>query len=233
MDHVAYSGLDNLELMQEAANYNRHLASLIEGQLRRGDRVLDFGAGLGTFAIPLREGGVDLACVEADAQLAVRLRRLEVPTVATLAEVPDGSVDLVYTLNVLEHIADDAATVTALAGKLRPGGRLIVYVPAFPILFSAMDRKVGHLRRYRRGRLTALVAGAGLRVERAVHVDSLGFAASLLYRLVGSDAGDINEAALRTYDRLVFPLSRALDAVVGRWVGKNLLVIAVKPAGAG
>jgi SAM-dependent methyltransferase len=233
MDHAGYSGLDNLELMQEAANYNRYLASLIEKQLRRGDRVLDFGAGLGTFAVPLRDGGVDLVCVESDAQLAGRLRRLGVPTVATLAEIPDGSVDLAYTLNVLEHIADDGAVVAELVRTLKPGGRLLVYVPAFPILFSAMDHKVGHLRRYRRGPLVKLVAGAGLRVERAVHVDSLGFAASLLYRLVGSDTGDINEAALRTYDRLVFPLSRALDALVGRWVGKNLLVVAAKPAGAG
>jgi SAM-dependent methyltransferase len=233
MDHAGYSGLDNLELMQEAANYNRHLASLIEAQLRPCDRVLDFGAGLGTFAVPLRESGVDVVCVETDAQLAARLRRLAMPTVATLAELPDESIDLAYTLNVLEHIADDGAAVAGLARKLKPGGRLFVYVPAFPVLFSAMDRKVGHFRRYRRAPLVGLVAGAGLSVRRAVHVDSLGFAASLLYRLVGSDTGEIDAAALRTYDRLVFPVSRALDALVGRWVGKNLLVIAAKSAESG
>ena len=63
---------------------------------------------------------------------------------------------------------------------LRPGGRFYLYVPAFPLLFSAMDRKVGHHRRYRLAGLTSQLQRAGFRVLRARYADSLGFFATLL-----------------------------------------------------
>jgi SAM-dependent methyltransferase len=229
MTEVAYTGIENLEVMKEAKNYNRYLALLIERQLRPHDKVLDFGAGAGTFALPLMKRGVDVVAVEPDPVLGALLRQEAVPTVAGLEEIPDGSIDLIYTLNVLEHIADDRAAVGALAGKLKRGGRLLVYVPAFQILFSAMDRMVGHHRRYRREPLVEILALAGLDVHKAAYIDSLGFAATLLYRLIGGDRGEINRAALTMYDRVVFPVSRIIDVALHPWVGKNLLVLAGKP----
>jgi hypothetical protein len=112
--------------------------------------------------------------------------------------------------------------------RLRPGGRLFVYVPALGILTSAMDRQVGHLRRYRRAGLAALIEKAGFAIERAVYVDCLGFAAALAYRALGGD-GLLNRDAVRLYDRLVFPASRALDPVFGRWFGKNVCLTAIRP----
>src|SRR4029077_4273414 len=96
----------------------------------------------------------------------------------------------------------------------------------FPILFSALDRKVGHFRRYRHAGLAALLSLAGLRIERIAYQDCLGFAATLLFKLVGNDDGTINRRALILFDRCVFPLSRFLDRFTGRWVGKNLLAVA-------
>ncbi|MGI9264633.1 MAG: class I SAM-dependent methyltransferase, partial [Gammaproteobacteria bacterium] len=112
---------------------------------------------------------------------------------------------------------------------LRPGGRLLLYVPAFNVLFSSMDRKVGHFRRYRRRQLVALAGAAGFTVEQGRYVDSLGFLAALLYRFVGGDSGDINRRSLAVYDRFVFPLSRLLDTILWPFAGKNLLVTAAKP----
>lgn len=229
MVEAAYAGCDNLEVMEEAVNYNRYLLHTITRQIRPGDRVLDFGAGAGTFARPLAERGIALRCVEPDDGLRQRLRQSGLDAAADLAEIADASIDVIYTLNVLEHIADDRATAAALAARLAPGGRLIVYVPAFPILFSAMDRKVGHHRRYRRQGLRRLLTEAGLAVERIGYVDCLGFAAALLYRVVGDGGGEINRTALVAYDRFVFPVSRALDGLFHPWLGKNLLARARKP----
>jgi hypothetical protein len=97
------------------------------------------------------------------------------------------------------------------------------------VLFTAMDRKVGHLRRYRRAPLTALVRDAGLTVDEARYADSLGFFATLAYRALGRADGSIDRRALRAYDRLIFPLSRACDRLLSPWVGKNLMVVASKP----
>jgi SAM-dependent methyltransferase len=224
----SYSGVENLEVMAEAVNYNEYLAGLIAADLRPGDRVLDFGAGAGTFARPLLARAVDVTCVEPDGALRHRLETSHLKVHANLGDVPPASFDFIYTFNVLEHIEDDRGAIRELAVKLTGGGRLLIYVPAFQILFSSMDRKVGHHRRYRRSQLERLVAAAGLRVIDARYADSLGFTAALLYRMIGNDKGEINRAALRLYDRLAFPASSALDVVVSPWFGKNLVVRATK-----
>jgi len=225
-----YSGVENLEVMAEAENYNRFLLSLVTRHLEPGRRVADFGAGTGTFALPLRRQGVDIVAIEPDAALNARLRQAGIAAERDAAALPDGSLDLVYTFNVLEHIADDGAALRALARKLRPGGRLLVYVPAFAVLFTAMDHKVGHLRRYRRAGLRALVRGAGLAVDDVRYVDSLGFFATLAYRVLASGGdGSLDRRAVRVYDRLIFPVSRALDVLLSRCLGKNLLLLATKP----
>jgi SAM-dependent methyltransferase len=224
-----YTGTDNLEVMAEAVNYNAFLHAQVAARAQPGDRILDFGAGIGTFARELARHGHAVACLEPDPAQAQRLAADGLPVVRDLAEVPAASLDYVYTLNVLEHIDDDAAALRGIAARLRPGGRLMVYVPAFQVLYSSMDRKVGHVRRYRRAGLAAVVRAAGLDEVVARYVDSLGFLAALAYRVVGNDDGSIDRRALRAYDRYVFPVSRALDRLAGRWFGKNVLLTARKP----
>ena len=109
--------------------------------------------------------------------------------------------------------------------RLKPGGVLLVYVPAFPLLYSSMDRKVGHVRRYRHGRLVGLLGAAGLKVEFISHQDCLGFFAGLLFKLIGNDTGTFDRRSLVAYDRYVFPLSRRLDRLAGMFFGKNLLAV--------
>lgn len=215
--------------MAEAKNYNRFLASLIERHVRPHQTILDFGAGAGTFALPLVRRGFDVTCVEPDEGLRARLREAGAPVVPSLSSVTHESVEFAYSFNVLEHIADDAEALRELSSKLKPGARLLIYVPAFEILFSAMDRRVGHHRRYRCDRLIDLLTKSGLRVTEAAYADSLGFLATLIYRLVGDNTGEVDRSALKAYDRWVFPLSRALDGAVSRWIGKNLVATAEKP----
>jgi len=224
----AYSGTDVLEVMTEARNYNRYLTALIDAQLRPGIKVLDFGAGAGTFAVPLVRRGVDLVCVEPDAALGARLRNAGAKVIAELDNIADESVDLIYTLNVLEHISDDAAAVRELSMKLKPHGTLLVYVPAFQIFYSAFDRKVGHLRRYRRKNLTNLVQASGLKVTAVRYADSMGFLAALLYRVIKGDNGNISSRAVRIYDNIVFPISVVADIILARWIGKNLILVSKK-----
>ncbi len=224
-----YTGIDNLEVMAEAQNYNAYLAGLIARHIREGIRVLDFGAGAGTFALPASRAGRNLICLEPDPQLQQHLGGLGLSHVGKTGDLEPGSFDAVYSFNVLEHIADDRAALVDLNDLLVDGGTLLLYVPAFQVLFSSMDEKVGHHRRYRRRGLTEIVGQAGFEVLSARYVDSLGFFAALLYRLLDRGAGDINRRALVIYDRYVFPLSRALDRLTGRLFGKNLLLIARKP----
>lgn len=230
MQQSVYTGVDNLEVMQEAVNYNRYLLETVRRHAPTRGKVLDFGAGGGQFAAPLSQLGMDITALEPDPLLQQRLQAQGLHAIGASDEIADASLDYIYTLNVLEHIADDAAALRSLHAKLRPGGRLLIYVPAFQLLYSSMDAKVGHVRRYTRSMLMDRVRAAGFRIDRAGYADSIGFFATLLFKLIGNTDGNVSIGALKLYDRAVFPLSRALDLVARRWFGKNLLLVCTKPA---
>lgn len=228
MQQQAYSGVDNLEVMQEAVNYNRYLLDAVRHYAPTAGKVLDFGAGSGQFAVPLTELGMDVTALEPDQLLQQRLRAKGLRAVGSTQELPDGSFDYIYSLNVLEHIEDDTAALRSLHAKLTPRGKLFIYVPAFPVLYTSMDAKVGHVRRYTRQTLTSRVTAAGFHIERVAYADSVGFFATLLFKAIGNKDGGVSVGALKLYDRLIFPISRALDLVAQHWFGKNLLLACTK-----
>jgi len=225
-----YSGTDNLEAMKEAVNYNRYLLALIRDHAGDARKIIDFGAGNGTFAAPTARAGFDLTAVELDDGLRAHLAGQGLRAVASTGELPAAAFDYAYTLNVLEHITEDVSALRQLRTNLAPGARLLVYVPAFPLLFTSMDAKVGHVRRYTRDTLIRSVTAAGFTVERVEYADSIGFFATLAFKFTDRGGGGINPRTLRLYDRLVFPLSRALDRITHRWFGKNLVLVARNPA---
>lgn len=214
--------------MRAAVRYNESLLQLVRANAAREDSIVDFGAGIGTFANLLRTEGYLVCCVEQDAEQAQIIRELGLPVANSLAELPAVSADVVYTFNVLEHVQDDESVLADVFRILKPGGRLIVYVPAFPVLYSSMDRKVGHVRRYRRADLRSKLAAAGFRVESTRYADSVGFLASLLYKLLGGNSGNISGESVAFYDRWIFPFSQVADRALHNFGGKNLIAVARK-----
>jgi SAM-dependent methyltransferase len=224
-----FPGTENLEVMRDAVNYNRYLLNLIRSHGGDAKRVIDFGAGSGTFAVPIAEAGFDVTAVELDDGLRAHLAKQGLRVAANTAELPAQSFDYGYTFNVLEHIPDDVEALRGLRAKLSPGARLLVYVPAFQVLYTSMDANVGHVRRYSRDMLVGNVSAAGFVVEKVEYVDSIGFFATLAFKMTDRGGGSVNPRMLRIYDRLIFPVSRALDRIVYRWFGKNLLLVARNP----
>jgi SAM-dependent methyltransferase len=221
-----YTGIDNLEIMLEAENYNRHLLGFVEANLGSSAEVLDFGAGSGTFSAELANRGVSVTCVEPDPVLRDQLMSKGLATVPDTQCLEGRHFGLIFSFNVLEHIADDEATLLALNRLAHEQGRILLYVPAFQVLYSSMDRKVGHFRRYRLKELRTKVETAGFKVRHSSYVDSLGFIAALIYRVLDQGDGAINVRALRFYDRYVFPVSVICDKFFGWWFGKNLVLVA-------
>lgn len=224
-----YSGVENLEIMQEAHNYNSYLLNLVISEARDAPVAMDFGAGIGTFANELRKHGTRVICIEPDLSLCQRLKTMQFEAHDSLRSIPEKSVPYVYSLNVLEHIEDDLGILRELFRRLRPGGRLLIYVPAFEILFSSADKRVGHKRRYTKDTIVRLLESAGFQVERARYVDSLGFGVALLFKFIGNKEGRVNPLALKIFDRWIFPLSLTLDRLMGFVAGKNVLALAHRP----
>jgi SAM-dependent methyltransferase len=225
---LTYTGLDVLEALDSATNYNSLLLDLILQSTGQSRRMLDFGAGIGTFSKALRVKGVEVICLESDPYLAEGLARDGFQTFRDLNEVPDESFEFIFALNVLEHIDDDLSTLQRLGAKLTRHGRLLIYVPAFQCLWTSLDDKLKHHRRYRRADLKRLARSTGLSVWKSRYADSLGFFAALGFKILGNKSGDLDAQALRLYDRYVVPLSRRSDSVLGHWFGKNVYVVASK-----
>lgn len=226
--NTSYGGRDNLEAMKKATRYNNFLIDLIR-KYSIGSKAMDHGAGAGTFATPIAAGGMNVLCMEPDDGLRAELAQSGLEVAASLEEIPDYSVDYAYTLNVLEHIKDDREAITELYRCLKPGGRLLVYVPAFQVLYSQMDTHVGHFRRYRRKPLKRLLRDTGFDVGAAYYVDSLGCLATLVYKLVGDRSGSVSPGSVAFYDSVIFPISRIIDFLSIGSFGKNLTIVATKP----
>jgi SAM-dependent methyltransferase len=236
--NATYEGREELVLGEDSLDgYNRFIIRQFGQNLghhspnRDNLKVLDFGAGIGTLAILWKEiVGGKVECLEIDADQLSVVRNRGFTCYSSLSEIRT-QYDFIYTSNVLEHIEDDDSALRELRLLLNDEGRLGVYVPAFMVLFSGLDKAVGHYRRYHKRELTKKIQSAGFEIIECKFVDSIGFFASLFIRIVGyKSVGNIGGSkSLKFYDSVVFPVSQVLDRLGLRYLfGKNLLVIATK-----
>ncbi len=137
--------------------------------------------------------------------------------------------DTVVLVNVLEHVDRDQELVGEIYASLAPGGAVIIFVPALPSLYSALDRMAGHVRRYRKPQLESLCRSSGFEVVKSTYLDMAGVVPWYVINVIGR-ARSFNAALARVYDRFVVPVTRWIERRCGAPVGKNLLVIARKPA---
>ncbi len=147
-----------------------------------GRRVLNVGAGQGSFTNLLAAAGFDVVSTElgetALATLRQRVGGEVVEAEATALPFPAGAFDAVVLGEVLEHVPEDGAALREAARVLVPDGRLCLSVPRNPAWFSDSDRWAGHVRRYERSELCARVEEEGFRIERCT---AWGFPVSALY----------------------------------------------------
>jgi SAM-dependent methyltransferase len=216
----------SLDRMAAADRYNDWLLDRARPYL--GARVLEIGAGIGTFTPRLAEGR-EVVAVEPDPALVPLL--CEHAAGATVVaggveDAPPGPYDSAVCFNVLEHIPDHAAALTSFRKRLRPGGHLLLLVPAHPFLYGPMDRAFDHERRYARRALAGLLGETGYEVAELRLVNPVGALGWLVTgRILRRD--EIPEGPLAAYDRLV-PVLRLLDRVKLPW-GLSLWAVARRP----
>lgn len=218
-----YSGVDILESLESANNYNDYLTSLVRKSAESTD-LIDFGAGIGTFSKRLRTAGYDVKCIEPDPLQRERLEQQGFHALENITSVPDNSVSFVFSLNVFEHIEDDSLALRQIRQKLKPGGILLIYVPAFECLWTSLDEKLCHHRRYTKKTLRRLVEQEDFVIEDARYADCLGFIAALVFRALNRSASVLTASSISFYDHWLFAPSRVLDRLFDRWFGKNVYV---------
>jgi SAM-dependent methyltransferase len=239
MDQPEYSSEDlelTLDRLDEAHNYTHWIAELIRPHLK--GNVLEVGAGIGSVSALIRSAATTLTICEPHhgSFTALKQRFGEDPCVSVLALPVDAlaeqtdlvnTFDAVVLVNVLEHIADDAVAVHSLHQMLRPGGELIIYVPAFNALMSPFDRRIGHHRRYRRGVMRALFPSNSWDLHTLHYVNAPGFVLWWLGMRI-LKMSPATSRATGIFDRYCVPAIRAIETRIAPPVGQSLFAVARK-----
>lgn len=204
---------------------------IIRAQLDRlplppGAQILDAGCGSGRTLEELVDYG-EVHGVELNSEAAelARGRGHGEVLVGRLEELPfaDATFDLITCLDVIEHTPDDLATLTELRRVTRPGGWLLLTVPAYQALWSLHDEANHHFRRYSRAMVRDAAHGSGWTVARMSSFNSLLLAPAAAVRIaqrrLGAHDGYTNDLDLGPAwlnDVLERPL--ALEA---GWLGRG------------
>ncbi len=222
-----------LESVAGAVNYHDWLTSLAVPYL--GGHPVELGSGLGDYAQRwLADGVPELTVTEVDpSRLGVlRERFAEEPRVQVQAldifHPPTAEYSALVAFNVLEHIADDVSALHAAHRMVRPGGAVVMLVPAFQFAMSKFDRAVGHVRRYTSETITGAMQDAGLTVEHVRYVNIPGLAAWFVgMRLLRVTPGD--GPLLTIWDRQVIPRTRRFEERHRAPFGQSVFAVARVP----
>lgn len=186
------SEYDNLARVEGAHWYYAGKREIVRGWIRRArppaanDTLLDCGAGTGIFAQEMEAHCRVLVLDDHEEALRILRSKFRPEQILSLAgdrvPLPDGSLDYVTALDVLEHVPDDAAVVRGFHRLLKPGGLAVVTVPASMALWSDWDVGLHHFRRYSRPQLRALFPPAEWELVHLNYTNVIAYPAVWLLR---------------------------------------------------
>jgi SAM-dependent methyltransferase len=203
MERVVYDTMADLDQRHWWYRARRQvLAALIRrlAQPPPNASILEIGCGTG-HNLAMLSGFGQVDALELDEEVrAVAEGRLGRQVMSTplpeLAGVPERQYDLVGAFDVIEHIDDDRAALASVASRLKPGGKLVMTVPAHQWMWSAHDVVNHHKRRYSKASLKRLIEGSPLRLDAIGYFNSLLFPVAVAERLSskvrGRDEADLS-----------------------------------------
>lgn len=171
--------------------------------------ILEIGCSAGPLQQILKtDGYTSLTGIDISEKAIALARYRGVPNVSVMdgarLDFPDASFDLLLASDVLEHIEDEVQAVREWTRVLRPGGQMIVFVPAFQMLWTRHDEVNHHYRRYTAAHLRRVLQEAGLQLERSSYWNTTLFFPTSAMRLAqrvlprpapsnGVDTGDLKK----------------------------------------
>jgi len=225
-----YSGLVELEKLElNLDNYNHFIVTQFINHATSKNKVLDFGAGIGTLSNIWNklEGTSSITCLEPDEGKVKIILERGLSGFTSLSV--DSTFDYIFTSNVLEHIDDDRTAIKLHFNHLSLDGKVGIFVPANKFIYSHIDKKLEHFRRYGKKELIQKVAESGFKIDSCVFVDSIGLFAWLFLKIFKLQISESGSRLLLIYDKFIWPISQFLDNLGLKYLfGKNLLLLASK-----
>lgn len=225
-------------------NYHTWIFQEIQPYL--GKNITEIGGGLGTFSDLLIRNHIGMRTdatieiFEPASQLFPQLRQQyqsqygdllrtgRVRLTNTQFVSPSSTYDSVIMINVLEHVEYDRDLIQTIYASLHRRGTLIVFSPALPFLYSALDKQVGHFRRYEKHVLAKLLANAGFTIAKLQYMDIAGIVPWYFINVLGGSCS-FNPSLVKAYDSIMVPIMKRVERCCGAPMGKNILIVGRKP----
>ena len=209
---------DVLVALAECQNHRKWFAGFAKPYL--GEHPIEIGSGLGDYALEWIPSVEKYTATDADPALLGELKkhmaRYPNVTVRQLLLPTDERADhsCLVSYNVLEHIDDHVGALQSMARLVRPEGYIVLVCPAFPFAMSPVDVATGHVRRYTKRTMRKALTDAGLEVVQVRYANSIGLVCYYGFTSVLKKQPSTG-GTMSFYDRLVVPVVRLLERMVG------------------
>jgi len=227
-----FEGEENLRAIAEADKFNEWMYQQVVPHCT--GKILEIGSGIGNISYFFDRDGMDIDLSDIREQYRSYLKKsFEKRAVLDMDIVADGFIemhgdklgtyDAVFALNVVEHIKDDELAIENMIKLLKPGGKIIILVPAYQWLYNGFDVALEHFKRYTKSRLLGIFPTTGAKLIRSWYFN---FAGIFGWFLVGSVMKKklIPESNMKLYNVLT-PIFKIADKVVLNKMGLSVIAV--------
>jgi 2-polyprenyl-3-methyl-5-hydroxy-6-metoxy-1,4-benzoquinol methylase len=227
-----FEGEENLRAIAEADKFNEWMYQQVVPHCT--GKILEIGSGIGNISYFFDRDGMDIDLSDIREQYRSYLKKsFEKRAVLDMDIVADGFIemhgdklgtyDAVFALNVVEHIKDDKLAIENMIKLLKPGGKIIILVPAYQWLYNGFDVALEHFKRYTKSRLLGVFPTTGAKLIRSWYFN---FAGIFGWFLVGSVMKKklIPESNMKLYNVLT-PIFKIADKVVLNKMGLSVIAV--------
>lgn len=228
-------GKTTLEILEFAKNYNKWIASKIYPHLFHP--ILEIGAGSGNITQYISKMHPSLYISEIDTHLLKLLQKKfsnkNLHTIFALdIEKPPTKkyknfFSSIYSVNVLEHIEDDENALRNMKLYLKKNGYVVILVPAKKLVYSSLDKELGHYRRYEKKELREKIENAGLVVRHIEFFNIVGLLSWYVRDKIDKNGTYLKPYQIKSFEAIV-PLLKILESMVPVPTGISLIAIAQK-----
>lgn len=233
------SGTETLEVISDANHFNRWMYETIKPYC--SGQVLEIGSGIGNISRFFLEDQFEISLSDLSSDYFSRLKQnfaeftnlqdvfcidFAEPQLADKYSHLVGKFDTVFALNVLEHVEDHRLAIENSYQFLKPGGKLIILVPAFQALYNSFDKALDHYRRYSVNELENVMSIPGFELVDTKYFNVAGILGWIVSgKMMKKDT--IPGGQMAFYDKLV-PLWKLGDFVLSRLGGLSIICVVQK-----
>ncbi|KKR03860.1 MAG: Methyltransferase type 11 [Parcubacteria group bacterium GW2011_GWC2_39_14] len=206
------------------------IRSLLSHHLKKSNEqtLLDIGCGMGGNAELLQNFGETTGLDPQKQAVETCSKKYDHVILGTVYNIPkEKKFNAITLLDVLEHITDDQETLNTIYEQTKPGGIVLITVPAFPFLWSNHDVLLHHKRRYTKTELKQKTKQAGFEILTISHFMFTTFPFFLIFRLCGRVWRKL--AKIQTYFDPIFLLPRPLNSFLIKIINLEGKIIKHKP----